>query len=123
MQVTHKLMAQTLAQGNASASQGDRNFGGKRTATTLEVDVSDHANAYKHRKNTPIASEKAPKQALEKAIDNTAEKAIEIASEDEGHDQTSAASNIVEDDTFSIHAGVDELLHRDALDSVYNGEL
>ncbi len=59
MQVMHKLLAQMLAQGNAGASQGAKNLGGKRTATMLEVDVSDHANAHKRRKNAPIASEKA----------------------------------------------------------------
>ena len=115
MQVKHKLLAQMLAQGNASASQGDKNFGEKRTATMLEVDVSDHANAHKRRKNTPIPSENAPKPASEKTIDNAAEKAVEIASENEVHDQTRAASNVVEDDTLSVHARVDELLDRVAL--------
>jgi hypothetical protein len=116
MQVTHTLLAQMLAQGNASASQGDGSLGGKRTAMMHEVDVSDHANAHKRRKYNHIASEKAPKPASEKAIEIASEKAIEIASEDEAHDPTQAESDgIAEDDTLSVHAGVDELLDRDAL--------
>ncbi|CAB4002708.1 Hypothetical predicted protein [Paramuricea clavata] len=106
MQFTHKLLAQMLTQGNASSSQGDENFGGKRKATMLEDD--GQANTKKRSKNTHSASEKAPKDASEKAIDNASEKAQEVFSDDEVHDRTQDESNINEDDRLSVHAGEDD---------------
>ncbi|XP_028415485.1 uncharacterized protein LOC114538507 [Dendronephthya gigantea] len=123
MQLTHKLLAQMLAQGNTSSSQGDENFGGKRKAKMFEVAVPSHVNANKRSKNTHTASEKATKHASEKATDNASEKAQELASNDEVHDQTPDESNIVEDDILSVHAGVDELIDQAELDSDENEEV
>ena len=109
MQFTHELLAQMLAQSNASSSQIDNRNGGKHKPMTLEVDSPSPQHAPKCRRTTQIASEKA--------TDNASEEAIEIASEEEAPDRTPAEPNIVEDDISSVHAGVDELLDNDALDS------
>ena len=84
---------------------------------TLEVDSPIAERAPKRRRTTQIASEKALKQASEKATDNASEEAIEIASEEEAPDRTPAEPNVVEDDMLSVHAGVDDLLDNNALDS------
>jgi hypothetical protein len=108
MQFTHKLLAQMLTQGNASSSQGDKNFGGKRKATMLEDDGQANAKKRIRSRNTHSASEKAPKDASEKAIDNASEKAQEVVSDNEVHDRTQDESNINEDDRLSVHAGEDD---------------
>ena len=129
MQVTHKLLAQMVSQGNASpegsASETDGPFGGKRTAMMLEAAIPDHTYANKRRKRTHIASEKAPKSASEKApklasekaIDNASKEAMDVVSDDEVQLQAKDESNIIEDDILSVHAGVDELFEHDALAS------